>query len=102
MEWKPQIVAQAVRQDEAEAKLLALHRDRRRLELRAARLLACIDGTHHYAYRGCSSIAQYGEQRGFSGREDGPWLQWAGRSSFGRHWKKRSSPEGSPWTRQRR
>ena len=66
---KPKLTSEAVRQDKAEREFLALHRERRELELRAARLLARMDGTYHWAYRGCSSIAQYGEMHGLSGRE---------------------------------
>ena len=66
---KPKLTSEAVRQDKAEREFLALHRERRELELRAARLLARMDGTYHWAYRGCSSVAQYGEMHGLSGRE---------------------------------
>ena len=66
---KPKLIAEAVRQDEAEGELLDLHRERRRLDLQAARLLARIHGTFHYAFHGCSSVAQYGEMHGLSGRE---------------------------------
>lgn len=66
---RPSVVEQAVRQDGAEAELRAIHRGCRHLELRRARLLARIDWSHHYAYRGCSSIAQFGEMIGLSGRE---------------------------------
>ncbi|MCZ6787679.1 MAG: hypothetical protein O7E54_11015 [Planctomycetota bacterium] len=66
---EPKLVSEAVRQDEVEEELLGLHRERRALDVRAARLLARIHGTYHYAFRGCSSIAQYGEMHGLSGRE---------------------------------
>jgi hypothetical protein len=66
---RPKLVSEAVRQDAAEAELLDLHRERRQLDLRVARLLARIHGTYHYAFRGCSSIAHYGEMHGLSGRE---------------------------------
>ncbi len=66
---KPKLTSEAVRQDQAEREFLALHRERRELELRAARLLARMDGTYHWAYRGCSSVAQYGDMHGLSGRE---------------------------------
>ena len=64
---EPKLVSEAVRQDEAEEELLGLHRERRALDVRAARLLARIHGTYHYAFRGCSSIAQYGEMHGIVG-----------------------------------
>jgi hypothetical protein len=63
------LIDQAVRQDDVEAELLADHRDERKRQLRAARHLARIDRSRHYVFRGCSSMAHYGEMRGRSARE---------------------------------
>jgi len=63
------VVSRAVRDADAEAEFLGLHQERRRLELRTARLLARIARARHFVFRGCSSIAQYGELHGLSARE---------------------------------
>lgn len=65
----PKLVARAERRDAEEAELLGVLREQRGLQLRAARLLAEIDKAAHFVHRGCSSLSQYGEMIGLSGRE---------------------------------
>ena len=55
--------------DEAEAGLLDQHRQERRIQLRAAGFLRRIEAKRHFALKGASSIAHYGELHGRSGRE---------------------------------
>ncbi|MHC4819601.1 MAG: hypothetical protein ACYTF8_16275 [Planctomycetota bacterium] len=59
----------AVPDEEAEAELLEGHRAERRRQLRSARLYARIDAKRHYALKGASSIAHFGELHGRSARE---------------------------------
>jgi len=66
---RSRFVEQAVRQDQVEEELQALHEELREVQLRCARLLARIDKSCHYAFRGCSSIGHYGEISGYSARE---------------------------------
>jgi hypothetical protein len=66
---RSQRVTEIVRQDEAEAALQERHRRRREEDLFAARLLEKIDCTGHFLCVSCSSVAQFGELRGLSGRE---------------------------------
>lgn len=66
---RDQLLERAVREDEAEAELVRVQRARRQLDLRAARLLARIESSAHFVFRGCSSIAQFGERLGLAGRE---------------------------------
>lgn len=65
----PRFIETAQRCDAAEAELRAVRREMRKLELHAARQLAKIQTSGHFFLRGCSSIAHYGEQNGFAGRE---------------------------------
>lgn len=65
----PKLIARAERQDAVEREFVAAQGERRRADVRAARLLATIDGSAHFVYRGCSSLSQYGELMGLSGRE---------------------------------
>ena len=58
-----------MRQDALEAELASMHREKRALDLRAGRLFARIDAATHFAYRGCSTLGQFGEMRGYSARE---------------------------------
>jgi hypothetical protein len=62
-------IEDAVLDDEAEAEVLDQHREERRLQLRAARRYARIDSKRHFALKGASSIAHYGELHGRSARE---------------------------------
>jgi len=62
-------IEQAVREDALEAELAGMHRHRRAMDLRAGRLLARIEDSAHFAYRGCSNLGQFGELKGYSARE---------------------------------
>jgi len=59
----------AVRRDDARDDIVALRTDKRRLDLRMARLFFEIDRDIHWVYESCGSIRQFGEKYGFSGRE---------------------------------
>jgi len=65
----PRVVEEAVRKDEAERALQGLAPERRARDVEAAKLLTEIDAACHWAYRGCSGVAHYGETLGFSARE---------------------------------
>jgi hypothetical protein len=62
-------VNRAVREEQAEAELLELHREKRRQDLQAARLFAVMDRSQHFVYRSCSSIDHFGEMNGYSDHE---------------------------------
>jgi len=62
-------VEDAVLDEEAEAGLLDQHREERRRQLRSARFFARIESSRHFALKGASSIAHFGELNGRSGRE---------------------------------
>jgi hypothetical protein len=63
------MIERAVRQEEAQAELLAVRVEQRRASLRLARLFAKIDASYHWIYESCSSLGAYGERMGFSARE---------------------------------
>lgn len=66
---RPQVVNRAVREEAAEAELIELHCEKRRMDLQAARLFAVIDRSSHFVYRSCSSIGHFGEMNGYSDQE---------------------------------
>jgi len=66
---RSRLVENAVRQDATEAEFLGSREEIRRLQLKMARILRRIERTGHFVFRGCSSIAQFGELHGMSGRE---------------------------------
>jgi hypothetical protein len=66
---KPGFIERATRRDEVEARILKRRRRARQLLIDTARDFGRIQRSGHYVFRACSSIAQFGEELGYSARE---------------------------------
>lgn len=66
---EPTIVDRAVRRDDLREEIILVRAERRRIDVRLARLFREVDQTAHFVYEACSSVRQFGEKHGFSAAE---------------------------------
>jgi hypothetical protein len=66
---KPTITDYAVRRDDLREEIIDVRAERRRVDVRLAKLFREVDRSAHFVYEACSSVRQFGEKHGFSSME---------------------------------